>query len=307
MTDVALQTRVGELDLCSPLVIASGVWPLERDLWPREPLPFVGAACTKGLTLEPRPGNPGVRVWETPAGMLNSVGLQNGGVAHFVEEELPELAREGLPLVANVAPLAEKDFDLLFAVLERGAEQLAAVELNLSCPNVGCGGAAWGRTAEGVSRAVSMARSRWRKPLWVKLTPQAADLVATARAAEEQGADAVVVANTWLGMAFDLERRRPALERAVGGLSGPAIFPLALRCVWDVAGSVTIPVVGCGGVTTGSDVISMLLAGASAVEVGTALLADLRSSEIMVSEIRSFLERFGFACLSSLVGAGRRD
>ena len=302
----SVQTRVGGVILDSPLIVASGVWPLERDLWPREPLPFVGAACTKGITLEPREGNPGVRLWETPAGVLNSVGLQNGGVRSFVEKDLPEMAREGVPLVANVAPLTEEDFDPLFGALEAGAEHLAAVELNLSCPNVACGGAAWGVTAEGVSRAVALARSRWRGPLWVKLTPQAADLVATARAVEERGADAVVVANTWLGMAFDLERHRPALARVVGGLSGPAIFPLALRCVWDVAGSVSIPVVGCGGVTTGNDVISMLLAGASAVEVGTALMADLGAAKAMMEAVEGHLERFGLDTLSSLVGAGRR-
>ena len=305
MTSTALQTRVGNLTLKSPLVIASGVWPLERDLWPREPLPFVGAVCTKGLTLAPRPGNPGTRVWETPAGMLNSVGLQNGGVRHFVQEELPELAREGVPLVANVAPLAEEDFAPLFEALDRRAADLAAVELNLSCPNVACGGAAWGRTAEGVARAVALARSRWQGSLWVKLTPQAGDLVATARAAEEQGADAVVVANTWLGLAFDLERRRPALARTVGGLSGPAIFPLALRWGWEVAGDVYIPVVGCGGVTTGDDVLSMLLAGASAVEIGTALLADLGAAETMLAGVREHLARGGCGDLASLVGAGR--
>ncbi len=305
MNSIDLGTDLGGLVLDSPLIAASGVWPMSPALWPQDTLPGLGAVCSKGLTLEPRAGNRGIRLWETPCGLLNSIGLQNKGLSHFIREELSLLLEPGLPLVVNLAPESPTEIDRMFGLLEPRSPDLAAVELNLSCPNVDKGGMAWGRTAQGVASATERARRAWPGRLWIKLTPQAEDLGETARAAQDKGADAVVAANTWLGLALDLENRRPVFDRTVAGLSGPAIFPLALRLVWEAAGAVNIPVLASGGVCSWEDAAAMILAGASAVELGTGLMADLSLPGKIAQGLKEYMNRQGFGSLKEMRGAAR--
>ena len=300
------KVSVGKVSLRTPLIIASGTWPHGPEYWHDPVTSGVGAACTKALTLHPRIGNPGTRVCETPCGMLNSIGLQNPGVEIFLNEDLPAISAGDVKVVANVAMETELETASVLSALAERQNSLAAVELNISCPNVDGGGMAWGSNAAQAARAVRLARANWNGPLWVKLTPQCEDITLVARAVEEAGADALVVANTWLGMAIDTNSGRPVFSRQVAGLSGPAIFPLSLRLVWEVSSAVRIPVIGCGGVSRIEDVLSMMLAGAIAVEIGTLHFTDLSC----FSKIRkSFLEHLsakGYASPMELVGRGKR-
>ena len=305
MSLIDLSVALGGLTLDSPVIAASGVWPMDPALWPRESVPGLGAICTKGITLEPRSGNAGFRLWETPCGLLNSIGLQNRGIEFFVQEELPLLAEAGLPLMANLAPESLPEIDRMFQYLEPVAGSLAAVELNLSCPNVDKGGMAWGKTPSGVASATARARQAWPGFLMIKLTPQAEDIGATALAARDNGADGLVAANTWLGMAMDLEQRRPVFDRITAGLSGPAIHPLTLRLVWEVAGAVEIPVLAGGGVTSWEDAAAMILAGAAAVEVGTGLMIDLGLADRIVRGLEDYLSAQGLSSVGELCGLGR--
>lgn len=302
-----LSLSLSGLELATPLIAASGVWPLSPGLWPRESLAGLGAVCSKGLTLKPRQGNPGVRLWETPSGLLNSIGLQNPGLEHFLDQDLPQMAQAGLPLILNLAPESREEIERMLDLLNRRADRIGAVELNLSCPNVSRGGMAWGISAQGVARATSLARAVWQGKLWIKLTPQAPDIGAAARAAEKAGGDAVVVANTWLGMAMDLDRARPAFERVTAGLSGPAIFPLTLRLVWEAAQEVEIPVVASGGVSSWEEAGAMILAGASAVEVGTGLLKDLELPTKICQGLDRYIKKLNFKSVSELKGKGREN
>ncbi|NLB83578.1 MAG: dihydroorotate dehydrogenase, partial [Synergistaceae bacterium] len=235
-----LSVSVGGLGLKSPVIIASGVWPYEPELWREDRLEGVGALCTKAVSFEARRGNEGMRVYETPCGMLNSIGLQNGGVRHFLKEYLSLVSESNRPFLVNLVMESERDVRANISLLRESPSPIPAIELNISCPNVDGDGMAWGMTPEGTARATAIAREEWTGPLWVKLTPQAPDIAAVARAAEQGGADAVVCGNTWLGMAMDIKKKRPVFQRVVAGLSGPAVFPLALRTVWQAAGAVSI-------------------------------------------------------------------
>ncbi len=301
-----LSIAVGGLNLETPLVIASGVWPYDPALWSPERLEGVGALCTKAVSLQPREGNRGVRVWETPCGMLNSIGLQNSGVRGFLKNALPVVRNSGRPFLVNIVMESAQEVRENLALLRDAPEGIEAVELNISCPNADCDGMAWGISPESAARAVAIARSEWKGPLWVKLTPQAPDLPAVAKAAESEGADALVCGNTWLGMAMDLKRKRPAFQRVTAGLSGPAVFPLALLTVWQVCGAVSIPVVGCGGVSRWEDAAAMILAGASAVEVGSALFTDFDLPRKITEGLAGYLAEEGLADLAGLVGLGRK-
>lgn len=302
---VDLSVKVGALELSSPVVIASGVWPYEEDFWGAEKLVGVGAVCTKAISLNARSGNSGVRVWETQAGMLNSIGLQNIGVDGFLEKYHTRVTACGRPAIANVVMERETETSVTLAKL-RDAGGMAAVELNISCPNVDGDGMAWGTADCTAARAVRLARAIWDGPLWVKMTPQSPDPAAVARAVEAEGADAVVAGNTWLGMAMDMTTGKPAFGRVVAGLSGPAVFPLALRLVWQVCAAVTIPVVACGGVATSTDCAAMLLAGASAVEVGTAFFRNIGAGAEICSGLPELTRRYGGNSLSDIIGfAGR--
>ena len=301
-----LSSVVGGVNLSAPVIIASGVWPYEPDLWSPDRLEGVGALCTKAVSLNPREGNRGRRVWETPCGMLNSIGLQNSGVRAFLRDSLPIVRRAGLPFLVNLVMESEGEVRENLALLREALGKEGIIELNISCPNVDGDGMAWGTSPKSAARATAIARSQWEGPLWVKLTPQAADLAEVAKAVESEGAEALVCGNTWLAMAMDLTTKRPAFDRVTAGLSGPAVFPLALRTVWEVCGAVSIPVVGCGGVAGWEDAVAMILAGASAVEVGGALFADLDLPGKISRGIADYGAREGLWKLKDLVALGRK-
>lgn len=302
-TDISV--KIGALKLSSPVIPASGVWPYSEDFWKEGRLAGVGAVCTKAISLEPRRGNRGVRIWETPCGVLNSIGLQNCGVREFAANYGALVKECPRPVIANIVMERPADVQETLRRLE-DVEGVAAAELNISCPNVDGEGMSWGVDCSSAAEAVRAAREVWRGPLWVKMTPQAADPAAVAKAIESEGADAIVCANTWLGMAIDMNSGRPAFDRVTAGLSGPAVFPLALRLVWQTAGAVSIPVIGCGGAASASDCMGMILAGASAVEVGSAFFHDLSAAAEIAAGLPAFMKRYGAARLGDLVGYARR-
>lgn len=300
-----LSVAIGALSLNFPVIIASGVWSYDVRLWRGPAVSYVGAVCSKAITHDPRTGNHGIRVWETPCGMLNSVGLQNTGIDDFLNDKLPAVSSCGVPIVANVSVESEKNLASMTEKLEAASDKIAALELNVSCPNVDSGCMSWGVDPDLTSRAVSTVRKIWSGPLWVKMTPQAPDPESVSKSAQDAGADALVAANTWLGMAIDVKAKRPVFSRHVAGLSGPAVFPLALRLLWQIAGAVSIPVVGCGGVSSCEDLLAMIMAGASAVEIGSGLFRDLRLPEKIGKDLSAYMEREGISDLSELVGAAR--
>lgn len=302
--NINLSVKVGELELRSPVVIASGVWPYEEEFWSPDKLKGVGAVCTKAVSLGARNGNKGVRIWETPAGLLNSIGLQNIGVDAFLEKYHVRVTSCGCPAIVNVVMERESETSITLAKL-RDAGGIAAAELNISCPNVDGEGMAWGMADWTAAKAVRAARSVWPGSLWVKMTPQTPDPVAVARAIADEGADALVVGNTWLGMAMDMVNGRPVFNRVVAGLSGPAVFPMALRVVWQVCEAVKLPVIACGGVTTAADCAAMMLAGASAVEAGTAFFKNLKTGEEICDGLPEFVERFDGKRLTDIIGKAR--
>lgn len=256
----------------NPVIPASGTFGYGREYEQFYPLSRLGGISVKGTTLGRREGNPGPRVAETPSGMLNSVGLQNGGVKKFLEYEMPNLVTKDTRIIANIAGATVEECAELAAMLEGSAVDL--IELNISCPNVKAGGAAFGTdcaVAGQVTRAVKDATS---KPLMVKLSPNVTSITDIAKSVEANGADAVSLINTLLGMRIDIKTGRPILKNNVGGLSGPAVFPVAVRMVWQVANAVNIPVMGMGGIATWEDAVEIMMAGASAVQVGAAIFND---------------------------------
>ena len=302
---IDMSMKIGKLELEWPVIPASGVWPYEEDFWKAERLAGIGAICTKAISLRPRSGNRGVRLWETPAGVLNSIGLQNVG-AHGFAEKYTGLAKHcPVPVIANVVmESAEETAQTLGILQDTGL--LAAAELNISCPNVDGDGMAWGIDPSSAAIAVRAARKAWKGDLWVKMTPQTPCPEDVARAIEAEGADAIVTANTWLGMGMDMQRGKPAFDRVVAGLSGPAVFPLALRLVWQVCGAVRIPVIGCGGVATASDCAAMILAGASAVEVGTAFFRNLDAGREISEGLEKYVSRYSCSRLEEIKGLARK-
>ncbi|MDR1048125.1 MAG: dihydroorotate dehydrogenase [Synergistaceae bacterium] len=280
-----LSVRVGTLALDTPLIAAAGVWPYDARFWSGDLADGLGAACTKAISFRPREGNEGPRLWETPSGLLNSIGLQNEGAERFVSHQRA-IVSGGIPVIANVVMETPEDTQRTLETLKKAAGGLAAVELNISCPNAR-EGMAWGLSPDSAAEAARIAREVWKGRLWVKMTPQTGEPENVARAIEAAGADALVAGNTWLGMAIDMEARKPAFERVFAGLSGPAVFPLALRWVWQVSRASSLPVVGCGGVAGAEQVEAMLLAGARAVELGTALFRNLRAPAEIRDELRA--------------------
>ncbi|GAB6280657.1 MAG: dihydroorotate dehydrogenase [Thermovirga sp.] len=289
----------------TPVIVASGVWPMDPSLWPMGSMDGVGAICSKGITHEPKTGNTGNRLRETPSGLLNSIGLQNDGVQSFVSKGLPALASSGKPVIANISFDSIEELDSILQMLHPVREMIGAVEMNVSCPNVSKGGMVWGVDPIGLESAVTTARSAWEGPLWVKLSPQAPSIAEAARICESSGAQAVVVGNTWLGMAIDNEREKPFFERIFAGLSGPAIFPLSLRLVWEAAGSVNIPVVGCGGIGGPDEALSMILAGAAAVALGTGLFLDSFLAASVCRKISDHMGSRGIRGIGELTGRAR--
>ncbi|MDD4159882.1 MAG: dihydroorotate dehydrogenase [Synergistaceae bacterium] len=302
---IDMSVSIGSLNLDFPVIPASGVWPYEKDFWKSDRLCGIGAVCTKAISLHAKRGNSGIRLWETPAGVLNSIGLQNVGAAAFVEKYLPMAENCPVPVIANVVMESTKDTSETLRILQDTGVP-AGAELNISCPNVDGEGMAWGTDPLSAAKAVRAARKVWRGELWVKMTPQTACPEDVARAIEEEGADAIVAANTWLGMGMDMQRGKPAFDRVVAGLSGPAVFPLALRLVWQVCGAVSIPVIGCGGVATASDCAAMMLAGASAVEVGTAFFRNLDTGKEISEGLEKYVRQYRCTKLAGMRGLARK-
>ena len=297
-----LSVRLAGLELPNPVMLASGTCGYGLEMAPHGDLAALGAVVVKGLSLAPSPGNPPPRIVETPSGMLNSIGLENVGLAAFLADKLPKLRRVGARVIVNFYGGCVGDYRRLAARLD-GAEGVHALEMNISCPNVKLGGLQLGQDAREVHRAVTAVRRATRLPLLVKLTPNVTDIRVTARAAADAGADALTLINTLQGMAIDVETRRPALARVVGGLSGPAIRPVAVRMVWQVRQALSIPIVGCGGVWTARDAIEFLLAGATAVQLGTVNFTHPGRWVEVVEGIAAYLRRHKIARAADLVGA----
>jgi dihydroorotate dehydrogenase (NAD+) catalytic subunit len=304
VVSVDLSVDIAGIHMRNPVMTASGTCGFGEELSEWLDLSDLGALVVKGTTLRPREGNRPPRVWETPAGMLNAIGLQNGGVDDLLERHLPRLATVGVPVIANISGDTLDDFAELAGRLD-GAPGLAGLELNVSCPNIKAGGMAFGVCPSSVEAVTQAAREATRLPLIVKLSPNVTDITETARAAEAGGADALSLINTLLGLAIDVENRRPRLANVTGGLSGPAVRPVAVRMVWQVARAVSLPIVGMGGITRATDALEFIIAGAAAVAIGTGLFFDPRTPLDVVSGIEAYLARHGFSSVRELVGTLR--
>ena len=265
---VDLRTKLSSLDLDNPLIPASGCYGFGQDFAPLYDLNILGSISFKGTTVEPREGNALPRIAECPMGMLNSVGLQNPGVKVVVEEELPALKKIfHKPLVANISGFSFEEFSILAEEMDK-VENVGLLEVNISCPNVHNGGMAFGTDAKNVAEVCKRVKEKTKKPVYMKLSPNVTDITEMAKAAEAAGADGISLINTLLGMRIDIKRRRPVLANKVGGYSGPGVFPIALRMVYQVRKAVQIPIIGMGGIASAEDVIEMRMAGAGAVEIG---------------------------------------
>lgn len=297
-----LSVELGPLKLSNPILTASGTFGYGLEFLPYFDLGELGGLCTKGLSPRPREGNPPARIVETPAGMLNTIGLQNIGVDAFVSDRLPKLREYDLAIVANVFGETEAEYVEVCRKLD-DAEGVAAIELNVSCPNVEKGGIIFGNDPRALERVTRICREACSLPLIVKLSPNVTDIRVTARAAVDGGADILSLVNTFVGMAIDVERRRPVLTRISGGLSGPAIRPLAVWLTWQVAQSVEVPIIGMGGIVDERDAVEFFLAGASAVQVGTSNFVHPDAALKVLRGLESFLERRRIPSVRSLIGA----
>ncbi len=299
---VDLSVQLGPLRLKTPLMSASGCFGYGVEYAGVVDLASLGAVVVKGLFLNERDGHPPPRIVETPSGMLNAIGLQGIGVHRFVREKMPELRQLGATVIVNVCGTTVDEYVEVSKVLS-DTEGVAALELNISCPNIKEGGISFGCSLAGTRRVVSAVRRATRLPIIPKLTPNVTDVASFAAAAEEAGADAVSLVNTFLAMAIDVEARRPKLSNGMGGLSGPAIRPIAVRMVYECARLVKIPVIGIGGIVSAADVLEFLIAGATAVQVGTANFVDPFIWGKLEAGLRSYLERHGIPRVADLVGS----
>lgn len=300
-TGVRLAVEIGGMPMRNPVMTASGTFGYGTEFTDFMPMSALGAYIIKGTTLEPRQGNPYPRMAETPSGMLNAVGLQNKGVDYLIEHIYPEIKNYDSNLVVNVSGSKPEDY----AEVARRLAPLAgvkAIEINISCPNVKQGGMAFGTTCAGAAAVTKAIREAWPRTMIVKLSPNVTDITEIARAAEAEGADAVSLINTMMGMAVDVERRKPCLSTVTGGLSGPAVRPVAVRMVWQTAKAVKIPVVGLGGICNGRDAIEFMLAGARAVEVGTANFLNPAVCAEIVEWMAEWCRRHGVADINEIVG-----
>ncbi|MDO4459235.1 MAG: dihydroorotate dehydrogenase [Clostridia bacterium] len=295
-----LRVNVAGIEFANPLIAASGTFGFGREYAELYPLSELGGISTKGTTLKERPGNPPPRVTETPSGMLNAVGLQNPGVDHFIAHDLPWLRQQGTKIIANLAGSGAEEYFEMAAKLDE--TDIDMIELNISCPNVKAGGVQFGTTVAGVTEITKGVRANTKKPLMVKLSPNVTDISEMALAAEAAGADAVSLINTLTGMRIDINTGRPIIHNNTGGLSGPAVLPVAIRMVWQVASKVKIPVVGLGGISTWQDVVEMMLAGATAVQIGTALFTDPYAPLKITKGLNEFLDSKGIKSVTELTG-----
>ena len=296
-----LSVKVAGVTFPNPIIAASGTYGFGEDYAPLYPLNKLGGISCKGTTMNEKPGNTPPRIAETTAGMLNAVGLQNPGVEVFVEKYLPKLKRGGNVIIANVAGATLEDYRNIAERLD--STDVDMIELNISCPNVKQGGATWGTSCEGASTVTKAVRAATKKPIMVKLTPNVTNVVEIAKAVEAEGADCPSLINTLLGMRIDIRTKRPILHNNVGGFSGPAIFPVAVRMVWQVASAVNIDVVGMGGISTAEDAIEMMMAGAKAVQMGTAIFTDPYSPLKVIDGIEKYMIENNIENLSEISGS----
>jgi len=296
-----LSVQIGSLTLKNPLIAASGCFGYGVEYADIVDLASLGGVAVKGLFLAEREGHPAPRIVETPAGMLNAIGLQGIGVRRFVEEQLPELRARRATVIVNICGTTLEEYVEVARILS-DAEGIAAIELNISCPNIKEGGMTFGCSLTGTSDVVSAVRKVTRLPIIPKLTPNVTDVASFARASEEAGADAVSLVNTFLAMVIDVESRRPRISNVVGGLSGPAIRPIAVRMVYECRQAVKIPIVGMGGIADARDALEFMIAGASAVQVGTANFVDPYIWPKLLEGITDYVERHQIARLSDLIG-----
>ncbi|RUM36167.1 MAG: dihydroorotate dehydrogenase [Desulfobulbus sp.] len=296
-----LRVNIGRLRLRNPVMTASGTFGYAREFSNLVNLHRLGGIVVKGISLEARPGNPPPRVVETACGMLNAIGLENVGVERFITEKVPFLRNLDCPVVVNILGDSVEEYQQIAHRLNE-VDGISALEVNISCPNVKKGGVAFGTVPEMAARVTAAVRKATSLPVIIKLSPNVTDIVQMARAVEEAGADCVSLVNTLIGMAIDPQTRRPKLANVIGGLSGPAIKPVALRMVWQVASNVSIPVIGIGGITTASDALEFLLAGATAIQVGTANFYEPRAAEQIIAGLKNYLHEQKELSICDIIG-----
>lgn len=301
MVSQRLQVNIAGLQLANPIMTASGTFGYGLEYLPLMDPKDIGALVVTGTTLDPRPGNAPPRLYETPAGMLNAIGLENCGVRAFVQDILPQITPYDLPIIVNVAGKTADEYVEVVKHLE-GATGVAGYELNISCPNVKQGGMAFGTDCNTAAKVTRLVKQTATKPVIVKLSPNVTDITAIAKAVEDAGADAISLVNTFLGMAIDIHKRRPVLGNHIGGLSGPAIRPMAVRMVWQVSQAVKIPIIGMGGIDSWESALEFILAGAHAVAVGTAFFVKPDIARKINQGLLDYMEKNEIDNLSKLVG-----
>ena len=295
-----LSVKIAGVEFNNPIIAASGTFGFGREYGEFYPLEKLGGISCKGITLKRRDGNPSPRVAETPSGILNAVGLQNPGVDVFINEDLPWLKQQNTVVIANIAGNTHEEYCEMAEKL--GDTDIDMIELNISCPNVKSGGVQFGTSCESVGAITNEVRKHCKKPLIVKLSPNVTDIASIAQSAEASGADAVSMINTLTGMRIDINTRRPIIRNNTGGMSGPAIFPIAVRMVWQVANAIKIPIIGMGGISKWEDAVEMLIAGASALQVGTAFFSDPYAPIKINEGLNKFLDDNGMKSVTELTG-----
>lgn len=295
-----LSVKIAGVEFNNPIIAASGTFGFGREYGEFYPLEKLGGISCKGITLKRRDGNPPPRVAETPSGILNAVGLQNPGVDVFINEDLPWLKQQNTVVIANIAGNTHEEYCEMAEKLSD--TEVDMIELNISCPNVKSGGVQFGTSCESVGAITNEVRKHCKKPLIVKLSPNVTDIASIAQSAEASGADAVSMINTLTGMRIDINTRRPIIRNNTGGMSGPAVFPIAVRMVWQVANAIKIPIIGMGGISKWEDAVEMLIAGASALQVGTAFFSDPYAPIKINEGLNKFLDDNGMKSVTELTG-----
>lgn len=303
---VNLQVQLGPLTLKNPIITSSGTYGFGEEYASYCPVEKLGGITLKGITPQPRLGNPVPRLAETPAGLLNSVGLENPGLKEFLESYLTKVRELPTTVIANISGFSLEDYAVMARAFQKDSG-IAALEVNISCPNVKHGGMHFGTDPDSAEQVISVVKSETDLPIIAKLSPNVTDIVGMAKAVERGGADIISLINTLLGMSIDIEKRRPILANQVGGLSGPAIRPVAVRMVWQVSQAVDLPIIGMGGILTWQDAVEFLLAGASAVSIGTGNFIDPTAPIGVLKGIEEYCERHGFSSVSQLVGLAHKS
>ncbi len=295
-----LSVKVAGVEFSNPLIAASGTFGFGMEYGEFYPLSVLGGISCKGITLKRRDGNPPPRIAETPSGMLNAVGLQNPGVDVFIKEDLPWLKKQNTVIIANIAGNTIEEYCEMAEKLSK--TDVDMIELNISCPNVKHGGVQFGTSCESVGNITAEVRKHCKKPLIIKLSPNVTDIASIAQSAEANGADAISMINTLTGMRIDINSRRPIIHNNTGGMSGSAVFPIAVRMVWQVANAVKLPIIGMGGISTWEDAVEMLIAGATALQIGTVLFSDPYAPVKIAEGLNTFLDKNGIKSVTELTG-----